>query len=237
MNARDEMLARVRTALSDLPAATAAASVDGASPEALPPVSASDRHGLVVRFAERAAQYRATVRHTTPDALVTTLAAAFAAHGAQRIGVPDGLPSRWAPRGVEQIPGSALAPRELDTLDGVLTGCALAIAETGTFALDGSPRCGPRALTLVPDLHVCVVEAGQIVADLSAAVAVLGPERPLTLVSGPSATSDIELTRIEGVHGPRRLEIVLVGEQRRRQSRETPSASPPTPSSRLPRSR
>jgi L-lactate dehydrogenase complex protein LldG len=96
----------------------------------------------------------------------------------------------------------------------VLTGCALAIAETGTIVLDGGARSGRRALTLVPDLHLCVVEAGTIVPSVPDAVAALAQAvaeaRPLTLVSGPSATSDIELDRVEGVHGPRRLEVFVV---------------------------
>ena len=99
----------------------------------------------------------------------------------------------------------------LDGVDTVLTGCALAIAETGTVVLDGGPRCGRRALTLVPDHHVCVVDAGQVVAGVPDAIAALAPRAPLTFVSGPSATSDIELERVEGVHGPRRLEVVVVG--------------------------
>ena len=112
------------------------------------------------------------------------------------------------------IDDPVLSPRALDGLDGVLTGCALAIAETGTIVLDGGERSGRRALTLVPDWHVCVVEAGAIVAGVPDAVAALAPAaaegRPITLVSGPSATSDIELDRVEGVHGPRTLDVVVV---------------------------
>ena len=117
---------------------------------------------------------------------------------------PSGSP-RHAPRSVARE-GDTLTLTELDALDGVVTGCACAIAETGTVVLQGH-----RALTLVPDLHVCVVRADQVVADVPDALAVLDPSRPITFVSGPSATSDIELERVEGVHGPRRLEIVVVG--------------------------
>jgi L-lactate dehydrogenase complex protein LldG len=103
------------------------------------------------------------------------------------------------------------APTELDDADTALTGCALAIAETGTIVLDGGPESGRRALTLVPDHHVCVVRAEQIVSSVPEAIERLEPGRPITFVSGPSATSDIELQRVEGVHGPRRLDVVVVG--------------------------
>ena len=104
-----------------------------------------------------------------------------------------------------------LGPRDLDALDGVLTGCAAAIAQTGTIVLDGAGESGRRAITLVPDLHVCVVRADQVVADVPDALAVLDPRRPLTFVSGPSATADIELNRVRGVHGPRTLDVILAG--------------------------
>jgi L-lactate dehydrogenase complex protein LldG len=129
-----------------------------------------------------------------------------------RAGVPPGLPAAWRPDGVELVEDENLDPRTLDGLDGALTGCAVAIAETGTFVLDGAGRSGRRALTLVPDLHLCVVERDQVAGSVPEAIAALaGTTTPLTFVSGPSATSDIELNRVEGVHGPRRLEIVIAG--------------------------
>ena len=103
-----------------------------------------------------------------------------------------------------------LSVSELDGVDGVITSCAVAIAETGTLILDGSPGQGRRVITLIPDYHLCVVFADQIVADVPDALARLEATRPLTMISGPSATSDIELNRVEGVHGPRTLEVIIV---------------------------
>jgi L-lactate dehydrogenase complex protein LldG len=202
-SARDDILARVRTALRDVPA--------GEDPLAAayqpPPAAAID---VVALFVERVSDYQATVREA--DDVAATAAAICAEHAARRIAIPPGLPSRWRPQGVELIADDGLSPRDLDTLDGALTGCALAIAETGTIVLDGGQRSGRRALTLVPDLHLCVVERHQILATVPDAIQALhGARGPFTLVSGPSATSDIELDRVEGVHGPRRLEVLLTG--------------------------
>jgi L-lactate dehydrogenase complex protein LldG len=126
--------------------------------------------------------------------------------------VPAGLPAAWRPKDLELVEDAALTPHELDALDGVVTGCTLAIAETGTIVLTSAPEEGRRALTLVPDLHVCVVQETQVVELVPEAFATLaaGARRPITLVSGPSATSDIELSRVEGVHGPRDLVILVV---------------------------
>lgn len=175
MSARAEILSRVRAALAD----------GAPHPDVPPPVLRGA--GDVDRFCERAADYRATVTRT--DDAEAAVAERLAHHGATRVARE----------------GDALTTQELDALDGVVTGCACAIAETGTVVLQGD-----RALTLVPDLHVCVVRADQVLADVPDALAALDPARPITLVSGPSATSDIELERVEGVHGPRRLEIVVV---------------------------
>jgi len=131
--------------------------------------------------------------------------------GARRIGVPDGLDERWlgAYDGEVRRDSADVPAPSLDALDGVVTASAVSCAETGTIFLDGSPDQGRRALSLVPDLHVCVVDLSSVVAGVPEAVARLVPERPTTLISGPSATSDIELERVEGVHGPRTLAVVI----------------------------
>ena len=200
--AREEVLARVRAALRDVPAGEPVE-----PPRYEPPPSGFDP---VQRFAERVADYRATVREV--DDLAQTIALVCGEQGANRVGVPPTLPAEWRPPDVELVEDHGLSPQELDALDGTLTGCALAIAETGTFVLDGGERSGRRALTLVPDLHICVVERSQVVAGVSDAIRALeGRRGPFTFVSGPSATSDIELDRVEGVHGPRRLEVLITG--------------------------
>jgi L-lactate dehydrogenase complex protein LldG len=209
MSAREDVLGRIRTALG---AGTAVPDVRRDYHGAGAGAAAGDR-AVVARFCERAAEYRATVRRVGAANVADAVAAALAEHGARRVAVSPGAP----PSGdaVERVPDDPpLSPRDLDALDGVLTGCAAAIAETGTVVLDGGARSGRRLLTLVPDLHVCVVEAADVhdgVPDAIAALAGAAAEgRPLTLVSGPSATSDIELERVEGVHGPRTLVILVV---------------------------
>ena len=202
MSAREHILGRVRAALRDVPAGEGVE----AQPYEPPPAPSGN---AVARFAERVADYRATVREA--DALAETIAQVCAEHGARRLGVPAGLLEGWRPDGLELVEDDGLSVGDLDALDGALTGCALAIAETGTIVLDGGERSGRRALTLVPDLHLCLVERSQVVATVPDAIRALdGARGPFTFASGPSATSDIELDRVEGVHGPRRLEVLLV---------------------------
>jgi L-lactate dehydrogenase complex protein LldG len=177
-------------------------------------------HDIVSLFAERAADYRAVVERETVTALpeaIGRVIAARAAHlgqgGDARFVVPAGLPPDWLAgvgatvRLVDDEP--PLSAVDLDSCAGVITGCAVAIAETGTIVLDHGDGQGRRALTLVPDFHLVVVRHDQIAADLPDALARLDPSRPLTLIAGPSATSDIELIRVEGVHGPRTLHVLI----------------------------
>ena len=164
--------------------------------------------GDVERFAETVGEYRAQVQRISADAVAATVAALIPAGGWAV--VPADLPPDWV-RGVDVLTDDPVLPIErLEEADAVVTGCAVGIAATGTIVLDAGPAQGRRALTLVPDHHICVVAAGQIVDTVPQAFAALDPLRPLTFISGPSATSDIELNRVEGVHGPRRLDVLIV---------------------------
>jgi L-lactate dehydrogenase complex protein LldG len=198
--AKADVLARIRDALGAAPTVPdvpreyrAAGSLPG--------------DGIVDLFCENVAEYRATVHRIAPGELPATVASLLA--GAERVGVPAG----FRDIGVEAIEDNGLSVAELDTLDAVVTGSALAIADTGTIVLDSGPASGRRALTLVPDRHVCIVEAADVVPSVPDAIARLAAVagQPITFVSGPSATSDIELDRVEGVHGPRVLHVILLG--------------------------
>ena len=143
------------------------------------------------------------------------VAAAARERAATRFVVPAGLPQAWRPPELKLVDDAGFSPTELDRMDGVITGCTVAIAETGTIVLSGGAHEGRRAITLVPDLHICIVDEAQIVElvpEAFATLAELGLQaRPITFVSGPSATSDIELSRVEGVHGPRELVVLVRG--------------------------
>lgn len=168
-------------------------------------------------LAERLEEYGVAVRRVAAADLPEAVAAWARAHGVRSWVVPDGVPDAWLAHvdGVERVADDA-APAELDAVDAVLTGCAVAVAETGTIALDAGPGQGRRAATLVPDVHLCVVRATEVVGGVPEALERLHPAvargRPITFVSGPSATSDIELVRVAGVHGPRTLAVLLVAD-------------------------
>jgi L-lactate dehydrogenase complex protein LldG len=199
--AREEILHRVRWALADRPQP--------------PPVVRDYRTAGTTsvdldRFAARVRDYRATVTRIGVDQVRPHLTAELGARGARRVLVPAGFPPEWTPDLSVEHDEPPLSVADLDGVDAVVTSCAVAIAETGTVVLDHGAGQGRRALTLVPDHHVVVVRADQVVALVPDAVAGLDPARSLTWISGPSATSDIELRRVEGVHGPRRLDVLLV---------------------------
>lgn len=215
---REAILGRVRAAIADVPAAEAVAfDRDTAEPDARYARTGSlDAAARLALFVERCSDYQANVTVCADDAgsIGKSIGAACARHGAQRLVVPKGLDRRWLLNGIETvIDNPPLDRRELADLDGVITGCELAIAVTGTVVLAAGPDQGRRAVTLLPDLHVCIVRGEQIVETVPEAIARLATpiaaRRPITLVSGPSATSDIELKRVEGVHGPRRLELIV----------------------------
>ena len=207
-DARAEILARVRAAKGTTPARSS-------PPRDYRQTDERPHEQLVELFCERAGDYRAEVLRTPAGALPAAIGAAASRHGARRLVIPPELPQAWRPAELELVSDASLTPRELDALDGVITGCTVAIAETGTIALCAAPHEGRRLLSLVPDLHICLVRERQIVGGVPEAIRRLGetarrPGRPVTLISGPSATSDIELQRVEGVHGPRRLVVLVV---------------------------
>jgi L-lactate dehydrogenase complex protein LldG len=223
--ARDAILERIRAATRDVPAGEAAAwpgpGPPGA-PDAYERTLGIPAQARVELFAERVAEYRATVIRCAADdrAIAAALAGAAATEGARRLVVPHDLPRAWLDGGgdIAPLPDDPAAPLDLDTLDGsdgVVTGSTLGIALTGTIVLDTGPGQGRRAITLVPDLHLCVVRSDDVVGSVPEGFDGLAQARvdgrPITFVSGPSATSDIELMRVEGVHGPRRLVVVLAG--------------------------
>jgi len=212
--ARDEVLARIRAALGS--SAPDDSAPGGPAPPADPAPRGYRTSGdlgtaqLLDLLAERLRDYGCTVRRAAPGQVMTTVGEALRQRGAGRVVVPPGLDLTGLPAGPEIVADDGLSPAALDAVDGVITGAAVAIAETGTIVLDGSPDQGRRALSLVPDYHLCVVRAEQVVGLVPEALARLAPGRPLTWISGPSATSDIELERVQGVHGPRTLEVILV---------------------------
>ncbi len=210
--AREEMLQRIRVALQDVPGGEWA---DQAPLERHYCRQDDTPHAdRVDRFAERVAEYRATVHRVSTTQLPAAIAAVLQRRGVQRLAVPRDIPREWLPADLEILPDHELSTEQLNAVDGVLTGCALGIALTGTIVLDSGPTQGRRALTLLPDYHLCVIHADQIVATVPEGIEQLRAAgyqgSPITLVSGPSATSDIELNRVEGVHGPRTLEVLLV---------------------------
>jgi L-lactate dehydrogenase complex protein LldG len=194
-SAKDVILGRIRSALTD-----------GA---AVPPIPRDYRRDFgapdLDLLVERLTDYKAVV-HRTAD--VAAAIAGIVGAGATVV-VPTGLPTDWLPPTVTPLVDDTLPADRIAAADGVVTAAAVAVAETGTIVLDASPDQGRRIISLLPDLHICVLRPDQVVPSVPAAIARLDPTRPLTWISGPSATSDIELNRVEGVHGPRNLHVIL----------------------------
>ncbi len=213
MSARDEIIARIRNAQAgDQP---------GAPPVSAPPEAAyrhrwdADRATLVERFSRRLIDYGVTILHARGDGAIAEVAASqLAARDIASLVIPADLQATWRPSHPAPAEDTNLSIAELDAAHGVMTGCLLGVAETGTIVLDCGPGQGRRALTLLPDYHLCVVRESSIVGIMPEAIHALHPRAlhgaPITFISGPSATADIELDRVQGVHGPRTLDVILV---------------------------
>ncbi|ALE04187.1 lactate utilization protein C (plasmid) [Arthrobacter sp. ERGS1:01] len=210
MSARDDVLNRIKSALRDSPAAPEI-------PRNYRLVSTMTAAQRLEQLVDRLVDYKANV-FVVPAAEAPAKLAELL-DGAASIVVPHGLPAEYlqllkndagSPAVQVDSPERRLTVDELDAVDAVVTGAAVAVAETGTIMLDGSPSQGRRVISLVPDRHVCLLRAADIVEVLPEAIARLDPASPQTWISGPSATSDIELERVEGVHGPRTLDVLIL---------------------------
>jgi L-lactate dehydrogenase complex protein LldG len=216
-NARERILQRIQTALHKA-VPTAQQIADQSTIGVLRNYRLRDEaptEEILDRFIERVTEYKAHVRRVAEDQLAVAIAEALAARGVERLVVPIDLPAAWLPTNLTLLRDAGeLSYETLDSSHGVLTGCALGIAQTGTIVLDHGALQGRRAISLVPDYHLCIVRAAQIVGLLPEASvqleAAVRAGRPITFISGPSATSDIELNRVEGVHGPRTLEVLVI---------------------------
>jgi L-lactate dehydrogenase complex protein LldG len=207
VTAREEVLARIRRAIgqSQTLGVERQYRTGGDHPAGAPE--------LIELLTGRLVDYKATVIHCsdTDQAIAAAIAEVLSQRAINQLVVPTGVPDTWLPADNRRVDNPPLTVQQLDNAQGVLTGSVVTIAETGTIVLDGSPVCGRRAITLVPDLHICVVRAHQVVHSVPEGIARLDPLKPLTFISGPSATVDIELQRVEGVHGPRQLVAVIAG--------------------------
>ena len=210
MSSREEVLGRIRAALAGPPGTPPAPGVDVPRHYRTAGEHTPGSPALLELLTDRLLDYKATVLAGVAADVPSVVARALAERGLRRVVAPAGVPAEWLGAAEALRDDPPLAVDALDEADAVVTGCAVAVAETGTIVLDGGAESGRRALTLVPDHHVCVVRADQIVSSVPEAFERLQPSGPITFVSGPSATSDIELERVEGVHGPRRLDVVVV---------------------------
>lgn len=207
MSAKEEILGRIRSALADAPQAPEV-------PRNYRTSSELDEAALIELLVDRLVDYKAGV-----DVIEASQIPQFVADklsSADSVVTPHGLDPQWLsalPDTVVQhvdAPGERRSVAQLDAISAVVTSSAVSIAESGTIILDGEPDQGRRAISLVPDHHVCIVPVSTVVQLLPEAMPRLTIIRPLTWISGPSATSDIELERVEGVHGPRTLDVLLV---------------------------
>lgn len=214
--AKEKILANIQQALKDVPEEERPKDVT--VPRKYRQKGELAGEELVSLFAKRMNEYEAKVIRSTQKELTDIIAESCRREQVENLIIPTGFPEDWLPDSITPVRDTIESPlthQELNESDGVITLCALAIAQTGTIILDAGKGQGRRVLTLLPDYHICIVREQQIVelvtegfAHFDTAVKDAGP--PITFISGPSATSDIELSRVEGVHGPRRLEVVIV---------------------------
>ena len=211
-DARSAILSSIRSALRSSMDAAGIADEYAAIPRGYKRLGTLGRDALLDLFAHRLEEYDAGVSRCPVEKIGEEIARILEARGRRTIAVPDGLPGAWLPRGFEFEDATHFDDYQLDRMDGVLTGCTVAIAETGSIVLQNAAAQGSRILSLVPDYHLCVVFAEQVVETVPESFAQLDATStlPTTFFSGPSATADIEMTRIKGVHGPRFLDVVLV---------------------------
>jgi L-lactate dehydrogenase complex protein LldG len=216
MRAKQAILKKICQSLEDIP--------EDESPEQVSvPRSYRQKGDLpheetVALFAERAGEYKATVRRLSQKKLQQVIKESCLREDVQDLVIPEGFPAKWLPDSINAMhddPESPLSHEQLDEADGVITTCELAVAQTGTIFLNAGPGQGRRVLSLLPDYHICVIFESQILELIPEGFAgveegVRSEGHPITMISGPSATSDIELSRVEGVHGPRRLEVLIV---------------------------
>jgi L-lactate dehydrogenase complex protein LldG len=212
MTAREEILNRIRTAKGTSLAATVATAYSGIE-RSYQSAAELSRSAILHLFEERLRDYDANVYRIPAPEAGATVAEILRSRNIHRVLVPEGLPVEWQ-QGAEFVIDRGFTPAELDAFTSVMTTATLGIAETGTIVLQTSPGQGRRAVTLVPDYHLCILPAGRVVETVVEAMRLLETTKnlPTTFFSGPSATADIEMTRIKGVHGPRFVDIVLLAE-------------------------
>jgi L-lactate dehydrogenase complex protein LldG len=211
VNAREEILARIQRSLAAVPRSSA--NDHEAILRAYIQAGKLDTQATLELFEQRLRDYNADVYRSEQARLPEIIASAMNAVNRRRLLVADSIPDEWLPSApYEFFRDQELTYDDLDRSEGVLTTCVAAIAQTGTIVLRHSAKNGRRALTLIPDYHLCVVRSEQIVETVPEAVRVIGASdvSPITTISGPSATADIEMTRIKGVHGPRVLNVIIV---------------------------
>ena len=212
-DSRQRILARIAASLGRDPAIAAAPAAYAVLPRHYRATAATPTAQSISRFLDRLHEYNAAcVRVASEAGIAAAIAAVLAARSQSGLDVVSGIPPAWLPPGFNFPLANPLTAEELDRQPGILTACAVAIAETGSFVLQSGPRQGLRLHTLVPDHHLCIVFESQLVATVPEAFPRLDPNLPTTFISGPSATADIEMTRIKGVHGPRSLHVLLVAD-------------------------